>query len=131
MSSPASLTADGSGSIVQGTLTISAGQVVASNQQKMSTVFAAGFFWLPAGLAGFWLTIRRRKLRAAWPGFFVGILLLLVASVTGLSACGGGSSHGGSSIQPGTTQVMVTGTGTDSATNAGNAQSVALTVVIQ
>ena len=131
VSSPASLTADGSGSIVQGTLTISAGQVVASNQQKMSTVFAAGFFWLPAGLAGFWLTIRRRKLRAAWPGFFVGILLLLVASVTGLSACGGGSSHGGSSIQPGTTQVMVTGTGTDSATSAGNAQSVALTVVIQ
>ena len=44
VSSPATLTADGSGSIVQGTLTISAGQVVASNRQQMHSIVMAGFF---------------------------------------------------------------------------------------
>jgi hypothetical protein len=133
-SSPATLTtalnANGGANIVQGTLTISAGQVVALNKVNGDKTLLAGLLWLPAGLTGLWLLLIRRKLRRRAPALFLGVLVLLLASIAGISACGGGG-HSGDSVQKGTTQITVTGTGTSSAGTANTAQSVALTVIIQ
>lgn len=123
-------TANGSG-LVQGTLTISAGQTVAARSTPTSRTFLAGILWAPAVCTGCWLFVRRRKLRRDSPLYFAAILFLLLFTTAGLTACGGGNSSSSTAVQAGTTQVMVTATGTGGAGTGNVAQSVALTVVIQ
>jgi MBG domain (YGX type) len=137
VASPATLTTtlNASGSGVQPvttTLTVSAGDVVASaeNRQGSSNIYAAGWLGVPGVLFGVLLSVRRRQLFRNLP---TQPLLLLMAALLlcacGLTACGGGSNSSTSGIQPGTTVIQVTGSGTS--TTGPATGSLALTVTVQ
>ena len=134
VASPSSLsttsTVNGSG-LVQGTLTISAGQTVAARGAVSPGTFLAQFLWIPAGCTGCWMFIRRRRLKKDSPLYFAAILIVLLFTMAGLTACGGGNSASSTSVQAGTTQVMVIANGTGGAGTGDVAQSIALTVIIQ
>ena len=134
VASPSTLTtvstAGGSG-LVQGTLTISAGQTVAAGASANAATLLAQFLWIPAACTGCWLFIRRRKLKKNSPLYFAAMLLVLLCATAGLAACGGGKNSSTTGVQAGTTQVMVTANGTAGAGTGNVSQSVALTVVIQ
>jgi hypothetical protein len=132
VASPSTLSAmstqNGSG-LVQGTLTISAGQTVA-RRTETSEAFLAQLLWLPAMCTSFWLFVSRRKLQKASPFYFIGMLFLLLFVTAGLTACGGGNSNSASGVKAGTTQITITASGTTGAGTGGVAQSVALTVIV-
>ena len=136
--SPAQLTppvnsATGNAQAISGTLTISAGQAIASaipESSRSETILAAGFLQLPAVIAGLLLVSRRRQMKRSSLLFNVFAVLAFVVSTAGLPACGGGGSQS-STVAAGTTQIQVTGTGTQSAGTGNVDNSVGLTVTIQ
>jgi hypothetical protein len=139
MASPAALTTvanyQGQAQAITGTLTISAGQTVAalnySEKLRNSRIAAAGLFYLPALLLGVLLAVRRKRLRSSKLTLCLLMMLALIATVSGTTACGGGSSPGSSNIPTGTTQITVTGSGTGSPGSGDVAQSVGLTLTIE
>ena len=132
VASPATLTTTtlpGAGTpSAQGTLTISAGPLVASAGKPRSSTALAGL--LGAILGGLCLLRTRRRAAA-----FFTIALALVAAFTlgGITACGSGKSSmsSGGGVQPGTTTIQVTGSAAAEPGTTGLTQTVDLQVVIQ
>jgi hypothetical protein len=117
---------------ITGTLTISAGQMVATAypaESRNGRIAAAGLLYLPGLALGACLAFQRRRLRNNPLTLCLLVVLVLVISATSISACGGGGS-GTSKIATGTTQITVTGSGTQSPGTGNVTQSVGLTVTI-
>lgn len=119
--SPATLTADGSGNAVTGTLS-----VVTTETAALESPFARR---TPAALAGFgaagllllfgWRRPRFRGLR---------LLVLLVCALSGtagLTGCGSGQTH----VAPVVTSITVTGSGTAGSGNAAHTLNLNLTII--
>jgi hypothetical protein len=123
-------TTNGSG-FVQGTLTISAGQTVASNHPSSGGTLAAKILWLPASTTCLLIMLRRRQMRRGSSLYLSALLFLLFCATSAITACGGGKGSVLSEVQAGTTQVEVTATGTGGPGTGDITQSVPLTVVIQ
>jgi hypothetical protein len=123
----------GNAQAISGTLTISAGQAVASSIPESTPsgkILPAGFLQLPAVITGLLLVLRRKQMKRSSTLFNVFALLAFGVGTASLIACGGGGSQS-SSIATGTTQIQVTGTGTQSAGTGNVDNSVGLTVTIQ
>jgi hypothetical protein len=130
--SPATYTADGSNTVLTGTVTVSASSSAAlirpaTGRNSNAMLFASGMV-LPFGVA-FLAGVRRLRSReSAWKRAGTLMLVLLVVAMC-CTACGGGSSNGGSgqSHQPVTGVVTVTAAGSSSAIT----QSINLNLTIQ
>jgi len=123
--SPASLTVN-SPSPVYGTLTVSTDSklpVTAANRNPLkpvSSIAMAAFPFLGV-LSGCLIVLRRRRLQKAGYLWSLCILLVLMAGLAGLSACGGTSTVTSSLAQPGASTVTVTASGAGaSSSNSGN-----------
>jgi hypothetical protein len=123
--SPASLTVN-SPSPVYGTLTVSTDSklpVTAANRNPLkpvSSIAMAAFPFLGV-LSGCLIVFRRRRLQKAGYLWSLCILLVLMAGLAGLSACGGTSTVTSSLAQPGASTVTVTASGAGaSSSNSGN-----------
>jgi hypothetical protein len=135
--SPAALTTvpnyQGEAQAITGTLTISVGQMVATaypTESRNSRIAVAGLLYLPGLMLGVCLAFQRKRLRNNSFALLLFWVLALVIGATGLTACGGGGS-GASKIAAGTTQITVTGSGTQSPGTGNVNQSVGLTVTIE
>lgn len=114
---------------VTATLTISAGAQVATAQTRVqdNRPTLAGLAWLPAVFFGVLLTWHRRRLQHHPALRQLLLLTVMLLSLSGLIACGGSSKT--NSVQPGTTTIQVTGSGTS--TSGPTSASLALSVTIQ
>ena len=136
-SSPAAITTvpaanTGQASPVQGTLTISAGQVVASADNSFSNKKSTWMAGLP-GIGGIisclLIVIFRNQLKGNRHFLRVLILLTFLASMGSVVACSGGTRMG--MVATGTTQVTITGVGTQSPGTGETNESVDLAITIQ
>jgi hypothetical protein len=136
--SPATLTLDGSGNPVQGTLTVntnaSAPVVSANATSSMPTgqgqIQTTAIFLLPGAFAGLFLCIKRRRFtKNGW--LQLSLLLALLIGASSLVACGGSSSGSGvASVGSSTVVVSATGTGTTGTGNPDVSNTLNLTINI-
>lgn len=117
--SPTAFNADGSGTPVSVTLTIntdgSSPVVGTIKSEHFSSVAMASLCWLPAGICGLVLACGRRRLVKHIGARSVLLVLLLLLSGMGVTACGGSSPSATSQYtSPGTSTVTVTAAGTSS-----------------
>ncbi|MGA7316170.1 MAG: MBG domain-containing protein [Silvibacterium sp.] len=135
--SPAALTTvpnyQGEAQAITGTLTISAGQMVAttySAESRNSRIAAAGLLYFPGLTLGACLAFQRKRLGNKPLTQCLFLVLTLVIGTACIIACGGGGSST-SKIATGTAQITVTGSGTQSPGTGNVNQSVGLTVTIE
>jgi hypothetical protein len=136
-SSPAAITTvpaanTGQASPVQGTLTISAGQVVASDGDPFgakTNIWVAGLSGIGGIVSCLLIVVFRNQAKQSKYFWSVIVLLTFLASIGSVIACGGGTGMG--MVATGTTQITVTGAGTQSPGTGETNQSVDLTITIQ
>lgn len=114
---------------VTATLTISAGAAVASaqNHTGVSRLTLASLPWGFALVLSAFLMYQRRRSRYNQRLQQLLLLVIMLAGVSGMVACG--SSNKSNTVQPGTTTIQVTGSGTS--TSGPSTASLALSVTIQ
>ncbi len=119
---PATYTADGSNTVLTGTVTISSTSAAAMLVPRPGVpVLLASIAWLlPFALIACWR--RKWAITAATPVFMLGLLLACAACLT---ACGGGGSSGRTTPVTGTVTVLASGSSGDVS------QSITLNVTIQ
>jgi hypothetical protein len=116
--SPATVSADGSGTPLTTTLTIntSSSTVVASANHTPTISVAA--FYLPGALCGLLLMFGRRRLAKHLNKLQLVVLAILLAGMSGLVACGGSAKLSSSgNATPGTYSISVKATGADGASH--------------
>jgi hypothetical protein len=136
-SSPAALTTvaasnTGQASPVQGTLTISAEQTVASADDTSGgkrNTWLAGFPGITGLLSCVFIAAFRKKLKQNALLLSVLLLFTFLASIGSIMACGGGARMG--PVATGTTQINVTGNGTQSPGTGNTNQSISLAITIE
>lgn len=113
--SPATLTATGTNTAVQSTLTIttSAATTTASAARidgagRNGSMRMLAFLFLPSGLLLWGFAARRKQFGQYLPLLVLG---LLMAGLAGLSGCGGGNGGSVQNATPGTSQITVTAAG--------------------
>jgi hypothetical protein len=129
--SPSSLTATGNNAPVTSTLTIntnSAAPVVGQvRSMAPPTLFSAALFWLPGTFTGLFLLVQRRRIKWNRRVSCVALLLFLLSLMGGLTACGGGSSSGNSTLAHAGSNTF-TVTASDTAGSISHNLSIAITV---
>lgn len=123
--------ANGATPPAQGTVTVTANaSTVVGALHANTSISRAEVFLLPAGLAGMLLVFARRRVaRKSGVWTTVAMALALGAGAISLSSCGGSAQM--LNAAPGTTQIMITGSGTTVSGSGAVTASVPLTVTIQ
>lgn len=111
---PATLAPDGTNTSVTGVVTINtnAGSppIAQTRTVPQTQVVAASFFYVPAVLAGLFLTFRRKQItkrlkRQEW----LALLILMLVGTAGLTACGSSPSSSSSTVaNPGSSVITLT-----------------------
>jgi hypothetical protein len=114
----------------QGTITISAsGAPIAGALWQDDSIQQAAIWLIPGGLAGLLLAMARRRAARRTGVWGVLVILALGAGMITAASCGG-SSHL-LTAAPGTTQLMITGSGTSISGGAPVTASLPLTITVQ
>jgi hypothetical protein len=127
---PGSQTVDGTENNAQGTLTISAsGAPVVGANRYAGRASMASILLIPGALAGLMLAFSRKR-NARKSGIWGAlILLVLTAGMFSITSCGGSSKP--LTAAPGTSTVMIMGSGTSVSGNGTVTSSTVLTVTVQ
>jgi hypothetical protein len=113
----------------QGTVTISASSATVVGSLSSGNSMSTAAFLLPGALSGLLIAFNRKRLARHNSAWRVVVLLTLGMGMLVVSSCGGSSRMGAAA--PGTTTVMITGSGTSVSGDTPVTATIPLSVTIQ
>ncbi len=129
---PGSQNPDGSENPAQGTITISASSATVARQSALnaSQGHLAGLL-LPGAIAGCLMTFARKRFQKRSAALGLCLLLAIGSAMLSLASCGGSNSSNNGLPSPGTSTVMIQGSGTTPSGASQVTATASLTITIQ